>query len=424
MAAPVTGQVGDPKLLRRALDPAAVLPSLSKFLGLAPGSASLEAERTHFSERRPVTLLYRVRHGEGAVAPVLGELIGDDSKAYAESERRRLGKMRRGRLKAGGAPFIEADPGLGLVFRAPGLDAKLPGLRLLHDNQAACDAVARALGLSPRGLALKVSLRAHRLGKRAVLQFDMDGARHGRVFGRLRPTASDSGEFAFRRHAEIAAALGRVPAIRIPEPLLFDAPLGAAFYAALPGTPPSVTGRSGIRMALAAASALDALVRHGPADAGPYGANDELDLLATWVARVWAVFPDLAEPAEQAFAAIRDAFDDLEESECVPCHRDFHEKQLMIDSRGIGVLDFDTYRLADPALDAGNLLAHLRLLAISEGRDVSDAWDAFRGAVAGRVGGPNLSAWIRAALLRLACINVFTSRRAGLAEALIRAAAR
>lgn len=42
-------------------------------------------------------------------------------------------------------------------------------------------------------------------------------------------------------------------------------------------------------------------------------------------------------------------------------HRDLHDKQLLIDDCRVGMLDVDTLGLGDPALDLGNLLAHLDL---------------------------------------------------------------
>src|SRR5699024_1543681 len=42
-------------------------------------------------------------------------------------------------------------------------------------------------------------------------------------------------------------------------------------------------------------------------------------------------------------------------------HRDLDDKQLLVDGDGVGMLDVDTLGLGDPALDVGNLLAHLDL---------------------------------------------------------------
>lgn len=62
-----------------------------------------------------------------------------------------------------------------------------------------------------------------------------------------------------------------------------------------------------------------------------------------------------------------------------------------------GFLDFDTLCLSDPALDPGNLLAHLFLAGIDE-VPLRAAFD-----------GPGIGLWRRAALFRLALIYAATS---------------
>ncbi|CAG1006981.1 hypothetical protein PHYC_03379 [Phycisphaerales bacterium] len=45
-------------------------------------------------------------------------------------------------------------------------------------------------------------------------------------------------------------------------------------------------------------------------------------------------------------------------------HRDFHERQVLISLAGrVGIIDFDTLSIGEPALDLGNVLAHLDLAA-------------------------------------------------------------
>ena len=80
-----------------------------------------------------------------------------------------------------------------------------------------------------------------------------------------------------------------------------------------------------------------------------------------------------------------------------PCHRDLHEKQILVTARGAGFLDFDTLSLADPALDAGNLLAHLFFAGVDENP------------LARELAGANVALWRRATLLRLAMIYAFTT---------------
>lgn len=69
-------------------------------------------------------------------------------------------------------------------------------------------------------------------------------------------------------------------------------------------------------------------------------------------------------------------------------HRDLHDKQLLVDARTdgaleVGMLDVDTLGLGDPALDLGNLLAHLDLRVEQGWTDRGRARDVEVGVLAG-----------------------------------------
>jgi aminoglycoside phosphotransferase (APT) family kinase protein len=313
---------------------------------------------------------------------------------------------------------------LGLVFRLTGLDAKLPGLKLLYDPAAAVEAAAEATGNATCGLSATTTLRAHRLGKRAVLQLDLDGGRKVRLFARLRPTSSTSGVSAYTRHQEIATALAGAPAIAVPQPLHHDADLGAAFFSALPGHAPTFKGAVGTSAAKVVARALATIVALGPEAGAPYTVADELAMLGEWSDRVCSVFPGLAGAAGQALTVVEEALFRIEAVEPRPCHRDFHAGQILIHEGRAGVLDFDTYRLADPALDIGNLIAHLRMSGLRENRRLGFIEETFRRSMRSYARPMNVKAWTGAALLRLGCIYAFTSQGPRLARALFREAAR
>ncbi|RGE24266.1 phosphotransferase [Leucobacter sp. wl10] len=92
-------------------------------------------------------------------------------------------------------------------------------------------------------------------------------------------------------------------------------------------------------------------------------------------------------------------------------HRDLHDGQVLWHpSAGIALLDLDTCARADPALDLGNLAAHVDLAA-RQGR-----WSAARAALAQTtiagtaaavgVGPVRLAAWRLAAAFRVACVHI------------------
>ncbi len=96
----------------------------------------------------------------------------------------------------------------------------------------------------------------------------------------------------------------------------------------------------------------------------------------------------------------------------MPAHRDLHDKQLLAgDGASIGLLDFDTLTLAEPALDLANLRVHL-LLRRDQGR-----WSPARTGVAlaavdrvldgSGVDPERTRAYAAATALRLACVHAY-----------------
>lgn len=95
----------------------------------------------------------------------------------------------------------------------------------------------------------------------------------------------------------------------------------------------------------------------------------------------------------------------------VPSHRDFYDKQLLIDGRQGSLLDLETSSRAEPELDIANFLAHLKLRAL-QGRRL-DTEGLERGFLDGYLGRQNrpsrarLDWYLASSLLRLACVYFF-----------------
>ena len=51
----------------------------------------------------------------------------------------------------------------------------------------------------------------------------------------------------------------------------------------------------------------------------------------------------------------------LDSQEPVLCHRDFHDKQVLVSGDETYLLDMDLLAYSDPGLDVGNIIAHMRL---------------------------------------------------------------
>jgi aminoglycoside phosphotransferase (APT) family kinase protein len=122
--------------------------------------------------------------------------------------------------------------------------------------------------------------------------------------------------------------------------------------------------------------------------------------------------PGFAVRAGHAAATIERRLARLEPVVPVPVHRDLHDKQVLVTPGGVlGLLDFDTLALGDPALDLGNLLAHLDLRALQGRCSSSDAerlaaalLDGYRAdsSIVARA-----AAYADATRVRLACVYTF-----------------
>ena len=360
--------------------------------------AGLAVERMHFPGTKPVQLQIRAWDQGGQSQTLLGEWVGEAAADLAATEIARLAKSRRGKMAQD--TVVVADAAHGLLLRRPGFDAKLPGLRLLHDAGFARESLGK-LGCDGH---VSVTLVTHRLGKRAVLRITApDGTR----YARLRPVTSDSGQVAFEQHQALWQALEGSPNLAIPRPLAFDAGLGLALFAALPGEPPRFQGLDGFRATqsvLAAVLGLQALRIAAPL----HGVAEELAILQGWASRLTDVFPDLAARLHAPLDRLQHDMTAVAPLAAVPCHRDLHEGQILLDQTLAGLLDFDTLRLGDPALDVGNLQAHLVLASLRDGRSRRGFTTAMDNGLP-QLSIARIALWRRAALLRLALIYAFTA---------------
>jgi len=259
-------------------------------------------------------------------------------------------------------------------------------------------------GLAPALARPGTVLLGHRPGRRAVLR-EADGhyvkvVRPGRA-GRVARGLHGAGR--------LLAAAAAVPAV-----CATDDKVGWVRLDPLPGPALHHLLRSdGLAAAALAAGVATALAALRAADTGDtaglprHTATDEAAVVRRWVddADGWAG-GDLAAHLDPVLGRLGT----LRDPRWVPCHRDLHDKQVLATSHGaVGLLDFDTLCTADPALDVGNLLAHLCLRTLQgharpvlAARCANALLDA-----SGALDGPALRAYTGAALLRLAAVYTF-----------------
>jgi len=161
-----------------------------------------------------------------------------------------------------------------------------------------------------------------------------------------------------------------------------------------------------------------------PAGFPAHGVEDEVRILEE---RLPAFERTLAEPpaaaarlVEKVVAALRA----LPAATPLWCHRDFHDKQVLLERERGALIDLDLAAAGHPALDVGNLLAHVRLRAL---KGAPLPWHPLARAIAGEARRDRgldgaLGAWTASTLVRLALIYSRRLRRPGLIAALLASA--
>ena len=137
--------------------------------------------------------------------------------------------------------------------------------------------------------------------------------------------------------------------------------------------------------------------------------DDELALLGRVASQTGAIYPQVAPRLESVRRWVEENTPASDSVSTGTVHRDFYDKQILIGTPRITLLDVDTMAIGDPALDLGNFLAHLRLRAC-QSPDRAKATLAGRKAFTLAYQSTNTAFWRRvhwwetASLLRLVCV--------------------
>lgn len=236
------------------------------------------------------------------------------------------GRVRAGTMTLGSIPRVK--------LLAYGQDRKLPDLP-----------VAMVDG----------ELMVHRVGKRAVVR---QGEQYVKV---VRPgdaaALAESAEAGRRRAVQagmlapevLEAASGRLSTSTVPGAALHSAALTA-------------TARQWRTWWGQWADHWPHLVSADHRGLGIFTADDEVMVISAAVDRAlaWGALPDPTGRGRQRTAEVCRAVGQVTAPQQGVVHRDLHDKQLLAGPDGIGVLDFDTVCVAEPALDLANLAVHAR----------------------------------------------------------------
>jgi Phosphotransferase enzyme family len=373
------------------------------------------------------------RGGEQRLQPVLGELTAGAARRHYQQA---IGKLRKGKRRqlTESSPLaaLAVLPDPGMVLRLAGYDERLYGLKLVHKPRLLRPTLLEHVDRSSEIERIRPEMLGHRLGKRCIVRFRFqaleegaDGASRGSVIAKLYKDRTTKGRQVFADMQRLCAdGFGNGSDLTIPRPIAFLPEENVVLMEDVPGKllaeRPSGRQREG---AVAAGQILGKL--HTSAFHPPrrHRADDEIALLEPWVALVSRIHPDLEGLATTALLAVRPALAACADARLTPSHRDFYDKQVLLAEGGATLIDFDTFCMADPALDVGNFLAHLelaRLQGVMPGDGLADGFLEGYRRTAGRLpGATRLAAFEAGSLLRLACLYALSTRWRTLAVPLL-----
>lgn len=281
----------------------------------------------------------------------------------------------------------------------PLADAKLsralvdPGLRWLAaalDGEViarkVCPAVAIGLGRSDPPRALSARLIRYKPGRRCMVYYEFDYGRPFGVYGKIRARSADLRTQALLEALERAGLnRARGSKVSVPRPVGVVPDLHLTLQLACPGRLVSraLNGESGVWVMESAAEGLAALHRVNIESKRSHTIEDEMAILTTRLQRAAALAPKWGERIRRVSHACRRIAGQLETSASLGIHRDFYPDQVLVDDRGVTLLDLDLFAKGDPALDVGNFTGHLTELSLRNfGRP--DRWSALEAAFEAR----------------------------------------
>jgi hypothetical protein len=144
-----------------------------------------------------------------------------------------------------------------------------------------------------------------------------------------------------------------------------------------------------------------------------HAVSDELEVIKDWHKDLCLFLPSLKTVAREAYSRIVKLSKSVRSQTLVPAHRDLHDKQVLKNGKYLYIIDWDLSCLADPALDPGNLLAHLELRSYQHpefGNTLRKAKQILRqkfNSHQSRNHRKNLEFYELCSLFRLACVYAF-----------------
>ena len=223
--------------------------------------------------------------------------------------------------------------------------------------------------LAPGCTLRSIRTRRHRAGRRCLIEVGLHDPQ-GKPFELLAKIRSKGAD---TRTHDLCRALfdgdfgpSARDGIRVPEPIGLCPELGLWLQRRVPGVPatPLFAGAGGVALARRVAEAAHKLHAAGVSTSREHSVADELRILCEGFERVRASRPEWSARIERIRVACEALAATLPATEARGLHRDLHPDQILVDGDDCTLIDLDLYAMGDPAVDAGNFIAHLRELAL------------------------------------------------------------
>jgi hypothetical protein len=275
-------------------------------------------------------------------------------------------------VKALDTAAVARDPGIPALARALDAEEAARWLEPHLTQRMAPGARVRLRALRP--------IR-HKPGRRCLIEYELDRDRMGAeterivVIGKARSRGIDHATVRLVEELwEGAFSSASADLVSVPEPLGAVPELGIWLQRKVPGAPATslLGGPKGPTISRRIGEALHKLHQRGVPARRVHGLADELKILEQRLSSLAGDVPALSRRLEALLADCRRLAASVPAVPARGIHRDFYPDQVLVGEHGrLHLLDLDLYSEGDPALDAGNFLAHVAEQGLREGADRS-----------------------------------------------------
>ena len=217
----------------------------------------------------------------------------------------------------------------------------------------------------------------------------------------------------------------------VPSILAVDRKHGVYFMEDMPGKSLyDLTGTDAfVRGCMRTHELLDVLHRSVNGNRPQYTSTNEIEELERKLEMLGGLYSEQTVKGTEVMSRLRDLkpTTDAHSGLCM-IHRDFYDKQLIVNGDSVALLDFDNLATGDRAQDYGNFLGHCRLRQLQEphnSQNINNGAIEFAAAINNidETFGRRVAWWQAATLLRLSIIYLLRPRWRDISEPLMDAAA-